>query len=218
MTYRSSVTLLTHEVQLTVRGLHDRAYVFLDGRVLGLLERDDAEAAVLTLPGLGTAAELTLVVEALGRVNYGPLLGEHKGILGGVQVGRRLVHSWDHHVAPLDRWDGNDLDAVAHAVIEVDGPADGWLAVRGDGDRFVWLNGTLLGRLWTRGPQRRLYAPAPLWQAGANQVAVLDLTHRATYVEVHPDPDFGPTEEYIESLPTGLNDVNEDLGDTAQIA
>lgn len=201
VTYRSSVTLPGHDVHLTVRGLHDRAYVFLDGDPLGMLERDDAEPAVLTLPGLGRVAELTLVVEALGRVNYGPLLGEHKGVLGGVQVDRRLVHRWDHHLAPLDRWD--DLDDLPHADLDVEAPADGWLAVPGDGDRYVWLNGTLLGRLWARGPQRRLYAPGPLWRAGANQVAVLDLTAAATHVEVHPDPDFGPSEEYVESLPTG---------------
>ncbi len=180
---------------------HDRAYVFLDGDPLGTLERDDAEPAVLTLPGLGRAADLTLVVEALGRVNYGPLLGEHKGILGGVQVDRRLVHGWAHHLAPLDRWD--DLDGLPHADLDVEAPADGWLAVPGDGDRYVWLNGTLLGRLWARGPQRRLYAPAPLWHAGANRIAVLDLTDAASHVEVHPDPDFGPSEEYVESLPTG---------------
>ncbi|MFJ9390715.1 beta-galactosidase family protein [Nocardioides sp. NPDC101246] len=201
VTYRSSVTLPGHDVHLTVRGLHDVAYVFLDGDALGMLERDDAEASVLTLPGLGRAAELTLVVEALGRINYGPLLGDHKGILGGVQVDRRLVHGWDHHPAPLDRWDA--LDGLPRAVIDIDTPADGWLAVPGDGDRFIWLNGTLLGRLWARGPQRRLYAPAPLWHPGANQVAVLDLTAPAAYVEVHPDPDFGPTEEYVETLPTG---------------
>lgn len=204
VTYRSSVTLPSHDVHLTVRGLHDRAYVFLDGRALSMLERDDAEPAVLTLPGLGRVAELTLVVEALGRVNYGPLLGEHKGILGGVQVDRRLVHGWDHHLAPLDRWEAPDLNGAPRADLDVEAPADGWLAVPGDGDRFVWLNGTLLGRLWSRGPQRRLYAPAPLWRPGTNRIAVLDLTHPATHVEVHPDPDFGPTEEYVETLPTGV--------------
>ncbi|MFE6650186.1 beta-galactosidase, partial [Nocardioides sp. NPDC057772] len=203
VTYRSSVTLPSHDVHLTVRGLHDVAYVFLDGHPLGTLERDDSEPAVLTLPGLGRVAELTLVVEALGRINYGPLLGEHKGILGGVQVDRRLVRGWDHHPAPLDRWD--TLDGLPRATFYADAPADGWLAVPGDGDRFVWLNGTLLGRLCARGPQRRLYAPAPLWRPGANEVRILDLTTPATYIEVHPDPDFGPSEEYVESLPTGVD-------------
>jgi len=40
----------------------------------------------------------------------------------------------------------------------------------------------------------------PQWKVAS----ALDLTHPATYVEVHPDPDFGPTEEYIEALPTGV--------------
>ncbi|MEU6137433.1 hypothetical protein [Nocardioides sp. NPDC047086] len=87
-------------------------------------------------------------------------------------------------------------------TVEDPGTAE-FTGMPGDGDRFVWLNGTLLDRLWTSWPQRRLYAPAPLWQSGANQVVVLDLTHPATYVEIHPDPDFRPSEEYVEFLPTG---------------
>ncbi|MFI6057627.1 hypothetical protein [Streptomyces sp. NPDC051286] len=62
-------------------------------------------------------------------------------------------------------------------------------------DREVWLNGFLLGRLRTeQGPQRTLYAPAPLWHAGANEVLVLDLTGAAAplTVELRAQPDLGP--------------------------
>ncbi|MFH9727485.1 hypothetical protein ACH4M4_31610 [Streptomyces sp. NPDC017254] len=61
---------------------------------------------------------------------------------------------------------------------------------------LVWLNGFLLGRLWTRkGPQHTLYAPGPLWRAGTNEILVLDLpgTAAGLTVELRDHPDLGPT-------------------------
>jgi beta-galactosidase len=39
----------------------------------------------------------------------------------------------------------------------------------------VWLNGHALGRIWSIGPQKTLYVPAPWLKAGQNEVIVFDL-------------------------------------------
>jgi beta-galactosidase GanA len=39
----------------------------------------------------------------------------------------------------------------------------------------VWVNGHNLGRYWERGPQKRLYCPAPFLKTGTNEVIVFDL-------------------------------------------
>ncbi|MDA5282522.1 hypothetical protein [Streptomyces sp. Isolate_45] len=44
-----------------------------------------------------------------------------------------------------------------------------------------------------RGPQRTLYAPAPLWRAGANEVVVLEFHRPASRIELHDHPDPGST-------------------------
>jgi beta-galactosidase len=43
----------------------------------------------------------------------------------------------------------------------------------------LWLNGVALGRIWNVGPQRTLYAPAPLLVKGLNEVIVFDAQGRA---------------------------------------
>lgn len=202
-------TVVDEDVILTVDGLHDRAVVFLNGERVGVLERDGA--TTLPLPNLdGAEAELTLVVESLGRINYGAYLGEHKGILHSVRVGRRLVHGWSHRALPLGDMDrplpllgtpteSKVADGLAVATVQVAAPADAWVALPGSVKGLVWLNGFLLGRYWEIGPQQSLYAPAPLWREGANEIRVLDTDGLGATVEIHDHPSYGPTEEFIGS-------------------
>lgn len=185
---------------LTIDGLHDRATVFLDETRLGTLERDGATS--LKLPGDGRGL-LTIVVESLGRINYGPYTGEGKGIMRGVMIGRRLITGWTHRLVPQDRPDvsgsGPGSDGVAVALFDVPEPLDAWLAFPGSRKGMVWLNGFLLGRYWEVGPQETLYAPAPLWRAGVNEVVVLDLDGLGATAEIRESAVFGETEEFIGS-------------------
>jgi beta-galactosidase len=187
--------------RLTIDGLHDRATVFLDDERLGTLERDGERS--LTLPGVGGTGLLTILVESLGRINYGPLTGEGKGIMQGVLIGRRLVHGWTHRIVPQEVPDAAPgapaSDGVAVASLEISEPLDAWLAFPGGSKGMVWLNGFLLGRYWRIGPQETLYAPAPLWREGANEIIVLDTDALGSSVEIREQPSFGATEEFVGS-------------------
>ena len=206
---------------IDIDSLHDRATVFIDGERIGTLERDGQLS--LPLAGGVRVADLTLVVESLGRINYGPRTGEGKGLMRGVRINdRRYVHGWTHRALPRDAapsatagattdamgsadvtakgvaGDGR-VDGVARATIEVETPADAWLAFPGGTKGMVWLNSFLLGRYWRVGPQQSLYAPAPLWNSGANEIIVLDTDELGASVEVRQEPEFGPTEEFVGS-------------------
>ncbi|MEV4331735.1 glycoside hydrolase family 35 protein [Streptomyces sp. NPDC049597] len=208
--YRAHPVLPPGAIELTVTGLHDRAQVFVDGSPVGVLER---ETASLALDGEGgRVVRLELLVENQGRINYGPLLGQGKGILGGVRIGRRLVHNWTMHPLPLDEWSAGLLDRAvraapaegttgfARAAFTADGTADAFLAFPGSGKGFVWINGFLLGRYWNIGPQVTLYLPAPLTVAGENTLTVLELECLGDTVELRDTPELGPPEEYIETF------------------
>lgn len=191
------------EATLTVDGLHDRAVVFLDGLRLGVLERDGETS--LLLPREGGVGRLVIVVESLGRINYGPYTGEGKGIMRGVMIGRRLVNGWTHRLIPQDApvatspsAEGAD-DGVAVASFDIAEPLDAWLAFPEGSKGMVWLNGFLLGRYWKVGPQETLYAPAPLWRTGRNEIVVLDTDGLGKTVEIREQPSFGETEEFIGS-------------------
>ncbi|MET4224273.1 glycoside hydrolase family 35 protein [Oerskovia enterophila] len=206
---------------LSVLGLHDRATVYVDGREVGVLERETSHRG-LTVHGEGLPVRLEILVENLGRINYGPRLGEHKGILGDVLVERRIVHGWTSRSLPLDLlpvdglWAAGEPDAeatpimprdavgpqgvLARTTLDLDEPADTFLTLPGWTKGFVWVNDVLLGRYWERGPQHTLYVPAPLLRAGSNTVTVLELHAVGHDLELTDEAVLGEPEEYVEEL------------------
>jgi beta-galactosidase len=198
--YETTALVEAGETTLALMGLHDRATVFVDGDRVATLDRDGETST--TLPVTGRPVVITLLVENVGRINYGPRIGEHKGILDGVLLGRRYAHGWTHRVVPMDAPQPVGIagtDGYAVAELDVAEQADAWLAFPGGVKGFVWVNGFLLGRYWNVGPQTTLYAPAPLWRAGRNTVRVLDLERLGGTVEVRDEPELGEVEEFIGS-------------------
>lgn len=208
--YRHRVDGPPGPAELRVDGVRDLAQVFADGRLVGTLERDLPDATLpLDVPDAGL--ELEILVEPLGRVNYGPLLADRKGLIGGVRLDHQFLHGWDIRVLTLDDLGGlvsgpvKDRTAAAEgprfhrATVTLDRTGDAFVAVP-DAERcLVWVNGFLLGRLWNRGPQRTLYAPGPLWHSGDNDVVVLDLVPGpglnplpGLTVGIRDEPDLGP--------------------------
>ncbi len=95
---------------LTARGLRDLAVVYVDGERAGVLMEGDEQ---LKEPVAGHA-RVRLWVESLGRVNYGPRLGEPKGITGGLLHERQFLHDVRARGLRLDTLDAlDDVGAVA---------------------------------------------------------------------------------------------------------
>ncbi len=183
---------------LRISGVRDRAQVFLDGHLIGTLDRLRPEDE-LTVTVDGPSAVLEILVEGLGRINYGPVVADRKGLLQPVRLDYQQVNGWDVFPLPLDDLSGvlfGDLSVEpgfhrAHLVI--DQPADGFLALPGWQRGVLWLNGFNLGRYRAAGPQRTLFAPGPLWRAGVNELVILELDGVGSDVELRSEPDLGPT-------------------------
>ncbi len=200
--YRTHVPGPRPEMPLRIDGVGDRAQVFADGRPLGAVDRN-APGAALPLATGPAGVTLDILVEALGRANYGPQMDDRKGIRRGVSHERQRLHGWEIRPLPLtdlsaltfeDGVGTADGDPVFHRFeTEVDTPADAFVALPGWGRGLLWLNGFLLGRYTEEGPQRTLYAPAPLWQPGRNTLLVLELDRHAEALELRDEPDLGPT-------------------------
>ncbi|WP_127504929.1 glycoside hydrolase family 35 protein [Actinoplanes solisilvae] len=193
------------EHQLTLTDVRDRAWVFVDGEPLGVASPS------LTLRGTGAVVRLEIVVENLGRINYGPMVGQHKGILGPVLIDRRMVHGWTSRPIDLPSWSSSDMRLAlgagspaaagfAEATFDVEEPADTFLALPGSAHGVVWVNGFLLGRYWEIGPQVTLYCPAPLLRRGPNVVTVLETDRLGSVLELRDRPELGPAEEYVEEF------------------
>ena len=205
--YSRYAVAVPHGGALTVGEVRDRAHVFLDGRPVGILDRE-AHDHVLAVPAAG---ELSILVEHLGGVNYGPRIGEAKGLIGPVRLDGEELHDWA--VSPLELTaDAVRAALAAHGTavrpgVPVAGPVllgggfdadpsgDLHLDVSGWGSGAVWINGFALGRHCARGPQETLYVPAPVLRAGGNEILVLELrgAERPT-VRFAESPRLGPTE------------------------
>jgi len=187
------------KVPLTIRDIHDRALVFLKGHPIAVLEREFHQNSVeVEIPSTG--AQLDILVENMGRVNYGAGLTDRKGITEAVLLGQQLLFDWKIYPIRLDK-----LSALPFAPLKnTNGPAffrgaftvaelhDTFLALPGWTKGLAWINGFCLGRYWNRGPQKTLFIPAPLLHSGANELIVFEL-HGAEkpVVELVDKPDLG---------------------------
>ncbi|MBR0045545.1 MAG: beta-galactosidase [Bacteroidaceae bacterium] len=64
---------------------HDFAQVFINGKYIGKIDRVKNEKS-LTLPPVKKGDELEILVEAMGRINFGRAIKDFKGIVGDVTI------------------------------------------------------------------------------------------------------------------------------------
>ncbi|MBP3961556.1 glycoside hydrolase family 35 protein [Paenibacillus lignilyticus] len=169
--------------RLNLQDVHDRALIFLNGEYKGTIERNNKNHDVLLdIPAEG--ATLDILVENMGRINYGPYMKDPKGITEGVRLGQQFLYHWTIRPLPLD-----DLRKLVYqessvkqeqptfykSSFQVDEAADTFLALSGWTKGVVYVNGFNLGRYWEIGPQQTLYIPAPLLREGANELIIFEL-------------------------------------------
>lgn len=179
------------EASLEAAAIHDVGQVFLDGERIGFTDRRSRNFRV-QLPARTQAATLDILVEAMGRVNFGVEVHDRKGIHGPVTLaagGKAPVNlrGWQIFRLPLDlpmlgglefqraNSSGGSTGAPGfwRATVNVDQPGDCFLDMRLWGKGFAWVNGHNLGRYWNFGPQQTMYVPAPWLEAGDNEIIIL---------------------------------------------
>lgn len=164
--------------------LHDRAQIFLDNRYIGTIYRNDEKMILEGVQIPPGGAMLDVLVENMGRINYGPWLAkDFKGLTGGMMLNLQLQTNWLIHPLPMDDLSRLDFGEFAFtlnrpafhfAEFEVDEPADTFVCFPGV-KGVMWVNGHNLGRYWENGPAKTLYLPGCWLKKGKNQLIVLEL-------------------------------------------
>jgi beta-galactosidase len=174
---------------LVVTDLHDFATVFVDGRLIGTLDRRLGENTIVLPVSANPHPVLDILVEGMGHINFAQAMIDRKGITDRVTLGGMTLMNWDVYPLPLDdKWVHHVADAPAVAgpasdrpgrffkgTFTLNAPADTFLDLSGYRKGVIWVNGHNLGRYWDAGPQTRLYCPAPWLTAGSNEIVVFDL-------------------------------------------
>lgn len=176
--YKHAGTFASKSFTFTAENTHDRAQLFVDNKEIGTAYRPQCPTT-LKVPG---GSDAKLLVENMGRINYGQGIYDHKGYLGQPPI----AGNWSAHCLPLTSEHVLGLPfgntpamgpSFQRGSFDIQGePTDTWLDMLGFTKGYVWVNGHNLGRYWeTAGPQHTLYLPAPFLARGSNDVIVLDL-------------------------------------------
>ena len=188
-----------HGSVVTLKGaLHDWAQVFVNGF---LIKTIDSRINVLLNTHLSFNSResekncLEVLVENVGHVNFGfsDISNLRKGFQGEISSDIEKIKNWEH--IPLE-FDSRLVDAIQQSkdwkpitsdsnstptrlyrgsfTISQD-PLDTFLDMSSWGKGVVVVNGFVLGRYWSVGPQQTLYVPWPVLKKGKNEVTVFEL-------------------------------------------
>ena len=196
--YRTKLPRLDQPAVLHVNEAHDYAQVFVDGKYMGKLDRRNGEKQ-LTLPACPAGGTLDILVEAMGRINFGRAIKDFKGITDRVELmididGRSFVSNlkqWEvfnledryenyqqmkfQPITEAKATTGERLPGCYRATFQVKKPGDTFLNFETWGKGLVYVNGHGMGRIWEIGPQQTLYVPGCWLKAGENEVLVFDI-------------------------------------------
>lgn len=195
--YRTTLPALAEGALLTVNDPHDFAQVFVDGKYIGKLDRRNGEKELM-LPVCKKGAQLDILVEAMGRINFGLAIKDFKGITENVTLTvEKDGHKW---VDDLKNWQVYNIEdeygtytsmkftpikkveegrlpiGAYRAKFNVKGrPSDTFLNFETWGKGLVYVNGHPMGRIWEIGPQQTLYMPGCWLKQGENEIIVFDI-------------------------------------------
>ncbi|MCU0472618.1 MAG: beta-galactosidase [Bacteroidales bacterium] len=184
MLYKTELT--GHKAgKLIVSDIHDYATIFLNGEYTGFLDRREG-INTLELPDSNIPNPvLEILVEGMGRINFGRNLIDRKGITGSVTINGTTIMNWKLYKLPMDKKFIYNLRSSGRVVNKQGVFFRGLFSLAYTGDTYfdlsnytkgiVWVNGHNLGRYWEIGPQKRLFCPSSFIKPGLNEILILDL-------------------------------------------
>lgn len=179
--------------KLKIEGLRDYAMVYVNGKQAGELNRYFKHYSMdIDIPFNAT---LTIVVENMGRINYGAeIVHNLKGIIRPVTINdREITGNWQMYRLPMDRFP--ELPNTRRAVtgnpacykgnFELREVGDSFLDMQDWGKGIVFVNGHNLGRYWKAGPQQTLYLPGCWLHKGDNRIEIFEQQNDKIHTEIH---------------------------------
>ncbi|MBQ8840448.1 MAG: beta-galactosidase [Clostridia bacterium] len=168
------------DTPLRFEDLGDRAQVYVNRTLQGIVYVNDDELKTTINAHAGDT--LTILVENMGRANFGPKMMRKKGIAGRLLLGDNIIHfNWQVYPLPMDNLDkvvyGNNVTEPTRfykGTLMVDKVADTFIRLDDFTKGFILVNGFNIGRYWEIGPQKNYYIPACLLKEGENEIVIFE--------------------------------------------
>lgn len=182
-----------------VKNVHDFADVYFDGEKKASIDRTlysvegkttlkdvifkkkKGESSPFLMPALSGERKIGVLVDTMGRVNYGENMLDRKGI-SDIYLGIQRLMNYDVWTLPLDNLDKlkysssvkKDEPVFLKGSFKTDSKADCFVHLDGFNRGCVYINGFNLGRFWKVGPQKSLYLPGTLLK-DENEIIVFNI-------------------------------------------
>lgn len=182
-----------------VKNVHDFAEVYFDGEKKTSIDRTlysvegkttlkdvifkkkKGESSPFLMPALSGERKIGVLVDTMGRVNYGGNMLDRKGI-SDIYLGIQRLMNYDVWTLPLDDLDKlkysssvkKDEPVFLKGSFKTDSKADCFIHLDGFNRGCVYINGFNLGRFWKVGPQKSLYIPGTLLK-DENEIIVFNI-------------------------------------------
>jgi len=168
--------------------VRDLGVVRWNGMDVGFFDRRFPKATVRIEPK-SVPITLEILVEEMGRYNFGQIMHESKkGIVGKVTLGGEPLTGWS--ICPVDLnakedplatlWMGEGRGVKGGSgtayryMADLKGGADTYLDMHDWKRGMVRVNGHWIGRYWSIGPTQTMYVPGCWLKDGKNEVVVID--------------------------------------------
>ena len=192
---------------LSVDGVHDYAHIYHDKKKIATVNRCKASSFFnklklkkqLLIKGTDTESEIGILVEGMGRVNYGKELYDRKGI-SNVHFANQVLTDFDVYTIPLNNLQNLEFEKIS--TESKSGPVflkgnfkagkgECFVDMSGFTKGYVFVNGFNLGRYWDIGPQKALYLPGALLKE-ENEIIILELEkYKSAEVSITGTPMLG---------------------------
>ncbi|XP_070345985.1 beta-galactosidase-1-like protein 2 isoform X2 [Equus asinus] len=183
--------------------VRDRGQVFVNTVSIGFLDYKRKEINIPLIQGYTT---LRILVENCGRVNYGEIDNQRKGLIGNIYLNdsplsKFRIYSLDMKKTFFQRFSFDEWNKVPEAptfpafflgALSVAlSPSDTFMKLEGWEKGVVFINGQNLGRYWNIGPQETLYLPGTWLDQGINQVIVFEEKMAGSVIQFTETPHLG---------------------------
>lgn len=169
--------------KLELKGLRDYAIVYVNGKKVAELNRYYKKYDCdIDIPFNAT---VDIVVENMGRINYGSQINENnKGIISPVVInGETITGEWEMYKLPMsnepklakNKNTGKiNRPTLYQGSFDLSKTGDTFLDMRDWGKGIVFVNGINIGRFWSVGPQQTLYLPGCWLKKGKNTIMIFE--------------------------------------------
>ena len=190
-----------------IDGVHDISHVYIDDKKVAVFDRNKKKNCLgmnkhmLLVGATDGEKKVGVLVDAMGRINYGNNLEDRKGI-ERIRFGAQILYGYDVYCLPMNNLDklefkkelANNEPVFLRGTFKANSKDECFVHMNNFGKGNVWINGFNLGRYWTKkGPQKALYIPGCILNTDKeNEIIIFDIEgYKNNKVVIDDKPDLG---------------------------